>query len=96
MSEVVERKVRVSPKEFIKAWEAAQSVKEVSVALGITPAAVANRANKYRDPEGLNIPLKDMPRAKRAKIDTDSALQMLAEIRGVSVESLRTQNAVNT
>jgi len=49
---------RVTPREFIEAWQSSSSIAEVSKKTGIRKKAVRVRSYRYRK---LGIPLKDFP-----------------------------------
>lgn len=80
-------RVKVEMPAFVVAWEASNSVKEVADKLGIKVTSVMARASKYRGAP-LNIPLKSMPRAGGAKLDVVAAKELLAKLRGVTVENI--------
>jgi hypothetical protein len=57
----------VSPNDFVIAWEAASSVRELALKLGMSPRAVAARANFYRR-RGVRL--------KRLKLQTSRRLNV--------------------
>ena len=81
------KRVKIAITPFIEAWEASNSVKEVSDKLGIKVTSVMARASKYRG-EPFNLPLKSMPRGGGAKLNLSAAKELLAKLRGVTVETL--------
>jgi len=84
------KRVKVEMASFITAWEASNSVKEVADKLGIKVTSVMARASKYRGTP-LNIPLKSMPRAGGAKLDITAAKELLAKLRGVTIENINVE-----
>lgn len=74
--------------DFVKAWEAGSSVKDVAAQLGLKVGSVQARASKYRT-EG--IPLKNMKRGGGAKLDKGAALGLLAELRNTTVEVIEAE-----
>lgn len=59
---------RITPEQFVKAWQSSDRNKEVCEKLGMNPNAVANRAKKYRE---LGVNLKIFP-GSRNDIDVES------------------------
>lgn len=85
-------RVKIEMEAFVKAWEASNSIKEVSTKLGIKETSIAARASKYRSAP-LNIPLKRMPRNGAAKFDVNAARTLLAQLRNTTVEAINTEAA---
>jgi hypothetical protein len=91
---------KVSMTAFITAWEGSKSVAEVAEKTELKITSVQARASKYRSPElneageviRLAIPLKNMPKGGGAKLDTDEAMKLIAQIRGVEVAELATES----
>lgn len=82
-----EREARVSLEQFVKAWESSDSVAQVAAKTKLKATSVQARASKYR---GLGIPLKEMPRGGGAKLNVNEAQELLAKLRGVSVDVVAT------
>lgn len=59
----------VSAEAFVKAWQKATTVSDVSKATGLTPASASARAAQYRK-RGVN--LKKFPRQGGARLDIDA------------------------
>lgn len=72
-------KTAVTRNEFIRAWESSENIQEVSDKTGLKKTSCQTRASKYR---ADGIPLKHFARAGRTKESIDSAIKLLAEIRG--------------
>ena len=80
---------RVGRDEFIRSWETSANVQEAAEKCGLAKTSAQARAAKYRS---LGLPLKRMPRGGGAEaMNKDSAYELLAEIRGLSVEDVRTE-----
>lgn len=86
--------VRNDMQTFVRAWETSNSVAEAAEKLGITKQSAGQRASNYRTKHG--IPLKEMPRGGGSRINTDEANQLLAELRGVSVDEIQAEQAEST
>lgn len=87
MSEV---KARIGFEDFLNGWETSESVDEVCQKLGMKKENAYARAAKYRS-EG--IPLKKFAGGGgRAKISTETKLEILAKIRGQSMEEVVQQS----
>lgn len=86
------KRVRVEMESFVTAWEGSNNVKEVAEKLGIKVTSVMARASKYRS-EPFNIPLKNMQRGGGAKLDVVAAKELLAKLRGKTVEEINTASA---
>lgn len=73
--------------DFVKAWEANETVGKVAELLSMKVGTAQARASKLRKD---GIPLKSMRRGNggRPKTDRSAILAVLAEIRQVSVEDL--------
>ena len=67
----------VSPEDFVRAYEAAESVQEVADKLGMTIMAVHSRAAHYR--REYSVPLKKMA-GQRSKVDAEGLRNLCAEI----------------
>lgn len=88
---------KISMVEFITAWEGSNSVAEVADKTGLKITSVQARASKYRSPEldedgevkRPAIPLKNMPRGGGAKLNTDEALTLIAQLRGVELNEVQ-------
>jgi len=85
------KRIRVEMEAFVKAWEASTSVKEVSDKLGIKVTSVMARASKYRSAP-LNIPLKGMQRGGGAKVNSEAAKNLLATLRGLTLENVQAES----
>lgn len=88
-----EKRTNVSREVFINAWESSNSAQEVADKIGRGAKGVNSclaRASKLR---GEGFPLKNMSKGGGPKLDPEKALQLLADIRGVSVEEIRAQGA---
>lgn len=84
-------RIRVEMAPFVEAWEASETVDEVSTKLGIKTTSVMARASKYRG-SPYNIPLKRMKKAGANKLDVDAAKELLAKLRGTTVETIATES----
>jgi hypothetical protein len=75
MSEENSVRVSVSPEDFVKVWQKANSRKEVATALGMKYNAVVSREKTYRK---AGIPLKEINnkanRGRRIDVASLSAL----------------------
>jgi hypothetical protein len=87
------KRIRVEMEAFVEAWEASKSVTEVATKLGIKATSVAARASKYRSAP-FNIPLKAMQRIGAAKLDITAARELLAKLRGTTVEAVAAESNV--
>ena len=85
-AEEKETQVRNDDLTFMEAYEKASTKEEACKALGIAPATLDQRASKLRK---LGAPLKYFPRKSRK---SESPLEILAKIRGVTVEQLQAEN----
>jgi len=86
------KRTNVTRDVFINAWESSNSAQEVAEKIG-RPNGVNSclaRASKLR---GEGFPLKNMSKGGGPKLDPEKALQLLADIRGVSIEEIRAQGA---
>lgn len=63
---------RVSPEDFVRAWQKAETLPEVAKALGMTEHAAENRAYRYRD---QGVRLKHM----RKHMDVERLNRIVAE-----------------
>jgi len=83
----------VSREDFIRAWEECAAdgsgVKGVAERTGLKPTSIQARASKYR--ADYKIPLTHMQRGGGSRVDVDAALQLLADCRGVSVETIKAE-----
>lgn len=86
------RNASVSRADFIRAWEGSESIAEVSEKTGLAKPSCQTKASKLR---GDGIPLKQFARAGRKQESVESALALLAELRGVDVETIREEAAEN-
>lgn len=82
------KRIRIAMPEFVTAWEASGSIKEVADKTGLKPLSIQARSSKYRS---LGIPLKTMPRAGGAKLQVTAALELLAKLRDKTVEEVTAQ-----
>jgi hypothetical protein len=73
--------IRVTPRDFITAWQRSNSVAEVSRKTGLSKNAVRTRACRYRQ---LGVPLKQFPAIVVEPTDWDE----LAEFAESLLESL--------
>ena len=73
--------------DFVQAWEESQSVKEVADKTGLKITSIMAKASKYRGAP-FNIPLKAMARKGAAKVDVTAARELIAQLRGVTVEAV--------
>lgn len=81
---------RVSRNEFVRSWETharnGGSVKDVAVELGLKVTSCQTKASKCR---ADGIPLSHFTRGGRPAESIESALELLAELRGVDVATVR-------
>ena len=84
------KRVHIEMAPFITAWEQSESIKEVADKLGIKATSVMARASKYRG-EPLNIPLKQMARSGGAKLNIDSAKELIAQLRGKTLDDVNVE-----
>lgn len=89
--ETGEKRVRIDMVPFVTAWEGSNSVKEVAEKLGLKVTSVMARASKYRS-EPFNIPLKGMQRGGGAKLDVTAAKELMAKLRGVTVDNINAES----
>ncbi len=73
--------------DFVTAWEQSESIKEVSTKTGLKETSIMAKASKYRGAP-FNIPLKTMARKGSAKVDVTAARELIAQLRGVTVETV--------
>lgn len=60
------KSTRLSPEDFVKAWQKADNLDEFEKATGMGPIAASNRARHYRK---IGVELKAYPRRSSARID---------------------------
>ena len=80
-------RVKIEMPLFVETWEACKSAQEVATKLGTKVTSVLARVSKYRSAP-WNIPLKSMPRKGGAKLDIGAAKELLAKLRGTTVENI--------
>jgi hypothetical protein len=86
MGKAVSVKPFVDWKSFIAAWEASENKAEVATKTGLSETTVGVRGGRLRR---LGVPLKQFPRKTQPALTADAGLEILAEIRGVSVAQLK-------
>jgi transposase len=79
---------RFTQSEFIAAYEASDSPQDVAEKLGVTSMTVKQTAVAYRK---AGIPLRMFRRGPRKSLDVAGALNQIARIRGVTVETLQAE-----
>jgi len=77
---------RINLPDFVTAWENSQTSAEVAQKMNLKITGVLSKARELRK---KGVPLKQMVVSRTT--DITSALQTLANIRGVSVEELKPQ-----
>jgi hypothetical protein len=80
---------RPSVQQFIETWEKSGSVSEVADKTKLRKSTVQAKATQLRK---LGIPLKKF-KGSRHRVDVESALEVLAKIRGTSVAVLKKESA---
>jgi len=75
----VSKRKKCTPQEFVKAWQASESVLQVAVETGLTLIAVRGRAASYRR---HGVPLHKMNRgAGRKKTDWNALADLARKIK---------------
>lgn len=85
----------VSRERFITEWEAAAKAglgaSTVAEKLGLKVDTVLTKASTFRTKHG--IPLSNLPKGGGAKVDPQAAMELLAKLRGQSVDEVKAQGA---
>lgn len=77
------RTISVSDKDFVRIWQKSHSTKDVVSQTGMNYNAVLSRVRSYRK---LGIPLKEMPRVRKARLNVDELAQLALELAPQSEE----------
>lgn len=78
-------RVVLTHREFLEAWEAADSLDEFCQKTGKSPASAQAKASEYR---GLGVPIKKFGRAGVPQATAEELQKILAEVRHVTVGSI--------
>ncbi len=83
---------KITPEEFVRAWQTSANVSEVADKLGIPKENCMVRASTYRY---LGIKLKHMPRGNVKSIDVAKLNEIIADLGGSKSDEQDTAEAVD-
>jgi adenylosuccinate lyase len=72
-----EKREPTSPEVFIETWETSKNVAQVAERLGITPAAVHQKATAFRN---IGVKLKKMPRRMKKEYDVEALNKLIFDL----------------
>lgn len=68
---------RLTAEEFVRIWQAADSVDQVAEQTGLYHAACATRARSYRE---RGVPLRELPKRRTLRNDWDALRALAVEL----------------